>query len=68
MGKDACELILPEKRKIHDTFHVSQLAEYHSSGSYQPSPPAQLMEGDLEYQVDCIVDHSLRSLKILFQC
>ena len=61
VGKDAYELILPENWKIHDTFHVSQLAEYHSSGAYQPPPPAQLLEGELEYEVDCIVDHRIKS-------
>ena len=56
-------IILPENWKIHDTFHdhVSQLAEYHSSVSYQPPPPAQLLEGELEYEVDCIVDHRIKS-------
>ena len=61
VGKDAYELILPENWRIHDTFHVTQLAEYHSSGTYQPPPPAQLLEGELEYEVDCIVDHKVIS-------
>ena len=52
VGKDAYEVELPENWKIHDTFHVSQLAEYHLRGSYQPPPPAELLEGELEYEVD----------------
>ena len=57
VGKDAYELVFPENWKIHDTFHVSQLAEYHRRGSYQPPPPAEMLEGELEYEVECILDH-----------
>jgi len=32
-GKNAYELVLPENWKIHDTFNVSQLAEYYTFGS-----------------------------------
>ena len=59
VGKDAYELVLPENWKIHDTFHVSQLAEDHTSGTYQPPPPAELLEGEVEYEVDCIIEHRL---------
>ena len=59
VGRDAYELVLPENWKIHDTFHVSQLAEYHLRGSYQPPPPAELLEGELEYEVECILDHKI---------
>ncbi len=35
VGKDAYEGVLPENMKIHDTFHVSQLADqHHSCGAY----------------------------------
>ena len=51
VGKNAYELVLPENWKIHDTFHESQLAEYNSSGTYQPPPPIELLEGELEYIV-----------------
>ena len=58
VGRHAYELVLPEKWKIHDTFHVSQLAEYHISGTYQPPPPpAELLEGELEYEVESAMDH-----------
>ena len=59
VGKNAYELVLPENWKIHDTFHVSQLVEYHHSGAYQPPPPAELLEGELEYEVECIRDHKI---------
>ena len=61
VGNDAYELVLPENWKIHDTFHVSQLAEYHSRGAYQPPPPAELLEGELEYEVACILGHRIQS-------
>ena len=61
MGKDACEAVLPENWKLHNAFHVSQLAEYHLCGSYQPSPPAELLEGETEYEVDCTIDNEVTS-------
>ena len=61
VGKDAYELVLPENWKIHDTFHVSQLAAYHTRGNYQPPPPAELLEGELEFEVDCILPHKILS-------
>ena len=44
---------------------MSQLAEYHLTSTYQPPPPAELLEGELEYEVDYIKDHRLqrKSLK-----
>ena len=30
VGRDAYEVVLSDKWRIHDTFHVSQLAEYHN--------------------------------------
>ena len=64
MGKHAYELVLPEKWKIHDTFHVSQLAEYHHSGAYQPPPPVELPEDELECVVESIVDHRVQRTSI----
>ena len=61
VGKDACEAVLPETLKLHhdDAFHVSQLAAFYPCGYYQPSPPAKLLEGELEYEVDCTIDHEV---------
>jgi hypothetical protein len=57
VGKQAYELELPAHWKIHDVFHVSQLQKYRRSGHYQPPPPAEILEDELEYEVDHIVRH-----------
>ena len=46
----------PDNLKLHDVFHVSLLRPYHSDGTVQP-PPAILIEGEHEYEVDRIPDH-----------
>ena len=56
IGEVAYELILPNRWKLHDVFHVSQLQAYRSDGSVQP-PPAELLTGELEYEVDYISSH-----------
>jgi len=59
--KHAYELVLPDDWKIHDTFHVSQLAEYYTSGTYQPPPPTELLEGELEYEIESIKGHRVKN-------
>ena len=56
VGPVAYELTLPNKWKLHDVFHVSQLQAYRSDGTVQP-PPAELLSGELEYEVDYISNH-----------
>lgn len=57
VGKQAYELNLPARWRIHDTFHVSQLEPYRTDGSVQPPPPAELLDGEVEYEVQSIRDH-----------
>ena len=57
IGKQAYELILPARWKIHDVFHVSKLEPYRRDGSVQPPPPAELLLGEEEYEVDSIIAH-----------
>ena len=55
-GEVAYELELPSRWRIHDTFHVSLLKEYHDDGKYHPPPPIEL-EGEMEYEVKDILHH-----------
>lgn len=57
IGKQAYELNLPARWKIHDVFHVSKLEPYRRDGSIQPPPPTELLQGEEEYEVDSIMNH-----------
>ena len=41
---------------MHPVFHVSRLAEYRTDGWCQPPPPPIELEGELEYEVEKILD------------
>lgn len=57
VGTQAYELVLPARWKIHDVFHVSRLERYRRDGTVQPPPPAEMLEGEDEYEVEMILDH-----------
>ena len=62
VGPVAYQLVFPDNLKLHDVFHVSLLRPYHSDGTVQP-PPAILIEGEHEYEVDRILDHKDKSAR-----
>ena len=57
LGPVAYRLDLPACMKCHNVFHVSLLAAFRSDGRYQPPPPPVEVDGELEYTVECILDH-----------
>ena len=57
VGAVAYALRLPEHLKWHPVFHVSLLRKYADGGRVQPPPPPDLVEGELEYEVERILDH-----------
>ena len=58
----AYELELPKNLRLHDVFHASQLKLYHPrEGGYRPPPPELTTDGSLEYEVDGILSHRVRS-------
>lgn len=57
VGNVAYQLELPSTMKMHNVFHVSLLKPYHSDGSYQPPPPLFVLDDDLYYEVEAVLQH-----------
>ena len=56
VGEVAYELVMPKRWRLHDVFHVSLLEPFRHDGAKGP-PPAELLSGEVEYEVEEIVDH-----------
>jgi hypothetical protein len=53
-------LHIPVAWNIHDVFHASLLSPYYENPEHGPNysrPPPDLLEGEEEYEVECIVNH-----------
>lgn len=60
VSSHAYRLELPKSLHIHDVFHVQLLEKYIENeipGRTQVAPSPIEVEGDLEYEVECILDH-----------
>ena len=56
----AYELHLPPQWQVHPSFHVAKLKRYYRSNEFLrevESPPPELVEGELEYEVEAIARH-----------
>ena len=53
----AFKLGLPENMQVHDVFHVSLLKPYSPDPHHSPPPPPDVVDGELEYTVDRVLDH-----------
>jgi hypothetical protein len=54
---------LAYRPEMHPVFHVSLLEPYRSDGRVQPPPIPIKLEGHLEYEVECILDHRFSDKK-----
>ena len=56
------QLMLPpqwKQKRIHDVFHASLLTPYQETPAHSPNfpaPPPDVIEGETEYEVECILD------------
>ena len=57
VGNVAYRLDLPSEMKMHPVFHVSLLKPWVEGDRQQPPPPRLLMDGQLVWTVDRILDH-----------
>jgi hypothetical protein len=63
VGNLAYRLEMNPGWRIHPVFHVSLLEPYRSDGRVQPPPIPIELEGHLEYEVECILDHRFSDKK-----
>jgi len=57
VGSVAYRLDLPPSMTCHNVFHASLLRSYTESGRVQPPPIPEFVDGQLEFEVERILDH-----------
>ncbi len=60
IGPLTCCLKLPESMKVHSVWHVSYLKAYKSDGRRPPPPLPEMNDGDLQTEIDRILNHRTR--------
>ena len=63
IGEVAYRLDLPGTMRCHTVFHISLLKVYKPSGRVQPPPPLLFEDGQLEFEVQRILDHRTRQVR-----
>jgi len=53
----AFKLGLPKNMRVHDVFQVSLLKPYSPDPHHTPPPPPDVVDGELEYTVERVLDH-----------
>ena len=59
----AYEVQLPMNMTIHNVFHVSLLKAYVEGRGPAPPPVPIEVNGELEYEVEYIIDHRVKTMK-----
>ena len=58
VGPVACKLVLGSRLKgVHNLFHVLLLKKYEAGGDGVTPPEAIVIDGDTEFEVECILGH-----------
>ena len=60
LGPLTYRLVLPKTWKIHNVFHATLLTPYKENDTHGPNfpqPPAELVDGEDEFEVEAIVGH-----------
>jgi len=52
--------VIPESMRVQNVWHVSYLKAYKSDGGRPPSPLPEMIDGELEFEIDCILNHRTR--------
>jgi len=70
IGTSACKLDLSASMRIHNTFHISLLELYNDNKFPSPRsepPPPIIIEGELEYELEEIIDSRLHYNKLQYR-